>query len=113
MIFFIKGYIVEITKWNLKNNKSKLIHDQKFIPEKELYLFKEYLKNENYISPNQYIFYKLDDDFLEVIQLKGTIPKSYIFKDDKVIFWSKEVEIIKVSDRNIEDYLEEVETMVD
>ena len=112
MIFFIKGYIIDITKWNLKNNKSKVIHDVKFIPEQEVYIFKDYLKTENYSNPNSNIFYKLDDDFLEVIHLKGTIPKSYIYRDNKVIFWSREIDIIKISDRDIVDYLEEVDKLM-
>lgn len=109
MIFFIRGFIIEITKWNLKKSKSKVIHDQKFIPEQEIEAFKNYLVSNGYINPNDNIFYKLDDDFLEVIHIKGTLPKSYIYKDEKVIFWSKEVDIIKVSDNDINDYLEKVE----
>jgi len=108
MFQFIRGFLVEISKWNLKKPKSKVIHNLKFVPEFEMEAFKELLKTNNYHNPSSHIFYKLDDDFLEVIQIKGILPKSYLYNDNCVEFWNKEIDIIKISDKAIDEYLEDI-----
>lgn len=98
---FVRGYLVETLQIIFKETKPR--KGTIFILAEEYEDWLDSLKQQQYLTQHPQLYYHCSNDDFKTLYIRCKLPKTYVYKDDKVIFWSNPIPIERVHTNEVLD----------